>query len=88
MCRCRSVTSAPSTGKCKGPLNGPQAAEGRLCPEGWTLTPFPGPQFRDVAESGSAEASYCTWVDQQNTSGLGNNVPLDRQCQRVIDGTR
>ena len=23
--------------KCKGPLNGPQAAEGKLCPEGWTL---------------------------------------------------
>ena len=28
--------------KCKGPLNGPEAAEGKLCPEGWTLTPFPG----------------------------------------------
>src|ERR1700674_2670700 len=24
--------------KCKGPLNGPKAAEGKLCPEGWTLT--------------------------------------------------
>src|SRR6202165_6077880 len=62
--------------KCKGPLNGPQAAEGKLCPEGWTLTPFPGPQFRDVAESGSVEASYYTWVDQFNPSGLGNNVPM------------
>jgi hypothetical protein len=47
--------------------HGPRAAEGKLCPQGWTLTPFPGPQFRDVAESGSAEASYYTWVDQQNT---------------------
>ena len=62
--------------KCKGPLNGPQAADGKLCPEGWTLTPFPGPQFRNVAESGSAEASYYTWVDQFNTSGLGTNVPM------------
>jgi hypothetical protein len=62
--------------KCKGPLNGPQAAEGKLCPEGWTLTPFPGPQFRSVSETGSAEASYYTWVDQFNTSGLGNNVPM------------
>jgi hypothetical protein len=62
--------------KCKGPLNGPQAAEGKLCPEGWTLTPFPGPQFRNVSETGSAEASYYTWVDQFNTSGLGNNVPM------------
>ncbi len=62
--------------KCKGPLNGPQAAEGKLCPEGWTLTPFPGPQFKNVAENGSAEASYYTWVDQQNTFGLGDNIPL------------
>jgi hypothetical protein len=29
-----------------------------------------------VAESGSAEASYYTWVDQFNTSGLGANVPM------------
>ncbi|MGH8637733.1 MAG: hypothetical protein ACREUZ_11430, partial [Burkholderiales bacterium] len=32
--------------KCKGPLNGPNAATGRHCPEGWTLYPFPGPQFK------------------------------------------
>jgi hypothetical protein len=77
--------------KCKGPLNGPQAAEGKLCPEGWTLTPFPGPQFRDIAESGSAEASYYTWVDQQNTLGLGNNVPLatgnaNESLMALVDG--
>src|SRR4029077_12532807 len=30
--------------KCKGPLNGPKAT-GKHCPEGWTLYPFPGPQF-------------------------------------------
>jgi len=61
--------------KCKGPLNGP-AATGKHCPEGWTLYPFPGPQFRDVKEQGSAEASYYTWVDQYNTFGLGANVPI------------
>src|SRR5271170_6889506 len=77
--------------KCKGPLNGPQAAEGKLCPEGWTLTAFPGPQFKNVAESGSAEASYYTWVDQQNTSGLGNNVPLatgnaNESLMALVDG--
>jgi hypothetical protein len=77
--------------KCKGPLNGPQAAEGKLCPEGWTLTPFPGPQFRDVAESGSAEASYYTWVDQHNTSGLGENVPMatgnaNESLMALVDG--
>jgi hypothetical protein len=61
--------------KCKGTLNGPNAT-GKQCPEGWTLYPFPGPQFRDVKDSGSAEASYYSWVDQHNTFGLGNNIPI------------
>jgi hypothetical protein len=60
--------------KCKV-LNGPTAT-GAHCPEGWTLYPFPGPQFKDVTETGSAEASYYTWVDQFDTSGLGKNVPI------------
>jgi hypothetical protein len=61
--------------KCKGPLNGPTAT-GPHCPEGWTLYPFPGPQLQNVTESGSAEASYYTWVDQFDTFGLGKNVPI------------
>jgi len=61
--------------KCKGALNGPDAT-GRHCPEGWTLYPFPGPQFKGVAETGSAESSYYTWVDQFDTLGLGKNVPI------------
>jgi hypothetical protein len=61
--------------RCKGPLNGPQAT-GRHCPEGWTLYRFPGPQFRNVKDDGSAEASYYVWVDQFNTFGLGANVPI------------
>jgi len=61
--------------KCKGPLNGPKAT-GKHCPEGWTLYRFPGPQFRDVTDDGSAEASYYVWVDQFNTFGLGANVPI------------
>jgi len=56
-------------------LSGPTAT-GKHCPEGWTLYPFPGPQFRDVASSGSAEASYYSWVDQHNTFGLGANTPF------------
>src|SRR5690606_38064137 len=62
--------------KCKAPLNGPQAATGRHCPEGWTLHPFPGPQFRGVDAPGSAESSYYTWVDQFGVAGLGKNVPI------------
>ena len=61
--------------KCHGPLNGPDAT-GKHCPEGWTLYRFPGPQFKDVQDDGSAEASYFTWVDQFNTLGLGANVPI------------
>jgi hypothetical protein len=61
--------------KCKGPLNGPNAT-GKHCPEGWTLYPLPGPQMAGVTESGSAEASYYTWVDQFDTLGLGKNVPI------------
>jgi len=61
--------------KCKGPLNGPNAT-GKHCPEGWTLYPFPGPQMSGVTETGSAEASYYTWVDQFDTLGLGKDVPI------------
>ena len=62
--------------KCKGPLNGPTAT-GQHCPEGWTLYPEPLPQLKGVTDSGSAESSYYTWVDQFDTLGLGRNVPID-----------
>jgi len=62
--------------KCKGPLNGPNAATGKQCPEGWTLYRMPGPQFRDVKEPGSANHAYYVWADRYNTLGLGANVPI------------
>jgi hypothetical protein len=62
--------------KCKGPLNGPTAT-GQHCPEGWTFYPEPVPQMKGVTDSGSAEASYYTWVDQFNTLGLGANTPIN-----------
>jgi hypothetical protein len=61
--------------KCKGPLNGPQAT-GQHCPEGWTLYRTPGPNFRDVNGSGSADSHYYDWVDQFDTLGLGKNTPI------------
>jgi hypothetical protein len=61
--------------KCKGPLNGPNAT-GKHCPEGWTLTRMPGPQFESVTDDGSAQASYYAWVDQHDTLGLGRGVPI------------
>ena len=60
--------------KCRGPLRGP-AATGNHCPEGWTLYKYPGPGFDGIGDN-SAEASYYSWVDQHNTFGLGNNVPI------------
>ena len=62
--------------KCTGPLNGPDAT-GAHCPEGWTLYPEPLPQMKGVTADGSAEGSYYTWVDQFNTLGLGEGVPIN-----------
>jgi hypothetical protein len=61
--------------KCKAPLNGPKAT-GQHCPEGWTLYPTPGPNFRGVTGSGSADSHYYDWVDQFDTLGLGKNTPI------------
>ena len=60
--------------KCRGPLNGPTAT-GDHCPEGWSFHQYPGPGFQNIGEN-SAESSYYTWVDQHNTFGLGNDVPM------------
>ena len=62
--------------KCTRPINGPDAITGKLCPEGWTLYKFPGPQFKGVTDQGSAEHAYYIWVDRYNTLGLGENVPV------------
>jgi hypothetical protein len=60
--------------KCTGRLNGPGAAEGNLCPEGWTFYPLPGPSF--AGRDGAAEAPYYTWVDQHDILGLGADTPI------------
>ena len=60
--------------KCTGPLNGPDAT-GKHCPEGWTLHDLPGPGFADLPQF-SVESSYYTWVDQHNSLGLGEDVPI------------
>jgi hypothetical protein len=62
--------------RCTGPLNGPTAT-GQHCPEGWTFYPEPLPQMQNVTGPGSVEASYYTWVDQFDTFGLGENVPIN-----------
>jgi hypothetical protein len=62
--------------KCTRPLSGPMAT-GQHCPEGWSFFTEPLPQMRGVTTDGSAEASYYTWVDQFDTFGLGENVPIN-----------
>jgi hypothetical protein len=62
--------------RCEGPLSGPEAT-GQHCPEGWTFHVEPVPQMRGVDASGSAEASYYTWVDQFDASGLGAGTPIN-----------
>jgi hypothetical protein len=71
--------------KCEGPLNGPEAALGDHCPEGWTFHSYPGPGFVGQPSSdGSAESSYYSWVDQHNVTGLGDNVPMS--TANLFDG--
>jgi hypothetical protein len=65
---------------CKGKLSGPALADPQnLCPEGFKFYQMPGPSFENVpagTPGASAEAPYYVWVDQHNTLGLGENVPI------------
>src|SRR5262245_19772121 len=61
--------------KCKGPLNGPNAL-GKHCPEGWSLYPLPGPNYKGASESGSADTAYYNFVDRFDMLGMGKNVSL------------
>jgi hypothetical protein len=62
---------------CKGgPPSGRTTADGKQCPEGWKLYRLPGPQFKGLDSSGSANHAYYVWVDRYNILGLGANVPV------------
>ena len=62
--------------KCKGPLNGPAAATGQHCPEGWTLYPFPVRTTRERSRTASADSAYYNFVDRFDMLGVGKDVPL------------
>jgi hypothetical protein len=77
--------------KCKGPLNGPAAAEGKMCPEGWTLYTVPGPKFKGDVDSAAADSNYYNWSDKFNSLGLGENVQIATSNQggallALVDG--
>jgi len=59
--------------KCKV-LNGPTTADGLHCKEGWTFYKQPGPSFKNT--NVGADFNYYNWVDQFNTLGLGDNIPI------------
>jgi hypothetical protein len=61
--------------KCKGPLNGPTAT-GQHCPEGWTLYPLPGPNYKGAVDNGSADSAYYDFVDRFDMLGVGKDVPI------------
>jgi hypothetical protein len=54
-------------------LNGPATRDGDHCPEGWTLYRTDGPTFQGTDVP--ADFQYYNWVDNWNTSGLGENMP-------------
>jgi hypothetical protein len=77
--------------KCKGPLNGPTAT-GQHCPEGWTLHPWPGPNFKGAVDNASADSAYYNFVDRFDALGLGKDVPLatgnlSDSLLALVDGT-
>src|SRR6185369_3457936 len=59
--------------KCRTPFKG--SGDGQQCPEGWTLHLAPGPNFKTVEWSGSADSYYHNWVDWHNAGGFGDNTP-------------
>jgi hypothetical protein len=76
--------------KCKGPLNGPTAT-GQHCPEGWTLYPLPGPNYKGASDNGSAESAYYDFVDRFDMLGVGKEVPiatgnLSESLLALVDG--
>ena len=55
-------------------FNGPAVRDGRQCDEGWTFYKAPGPDF--AGTDIGTDFHYYNWVDQFNTLGLGENVPI------------
>ncbi len=59
--------------KCKV-FSGPEMKDGNQCADGWTLYRTTGPKLKGTDIP--AEFHYYNWVDQYNTLGLGENMPM------------
>ena len=55
-------------------FSGPDTRDGRHCDQGWTFYPMPGPSYKNTDIG--ADFHYYNWVDQFNTLGLGENIPI------------
>ena len=55
---------------------GPEVFAGRHCVEGWELFPTPGPAMANTDPPVRADYHYYSWVDQHDTLGLGENIPI------------
>ena len=60
-------------GKCTV-FGGPGVHDGRQCDAGWSFYKAPGPNFRNT-DIGT-DFHYYNWVDQFDTLGLGENIPI------------
>ena len=56
--------------------SGPAVFDGRHCVDGWTLYPAPGPTIPNTDPPVRSDFHYYNWVDQHDTLGLGENVPI------------
>ena len=59
--------------KCKV-TSGATAHTGRVCAEGWKLYPLPAPTYKGTKVL--ADYYYYNYVDQFNTLGLGEDIPI------------
>ena len=57
-------------------VRGPEVFAGRHCVAGWTLYPTPGPTMANTDPPVRSDYHYYNWVDQHNTLGLGENIPI------------
>ena len=67
-----SRASIAASARARSTVRPPRAA----LPEGWTLYPLPGPNYKGAVDSGSADSAYYDFVDRFDLLGVGKDVPI------------
>ena len=73
--RSAAATSAASIGASARGRSTDRRPPATTAPRAGRSIKYPGPGFQGIGDN-SAESSYYSWVDQHNTFGLGNDVPM------------